>query len=469
MAIKLSSEGAAREVTGSKHVLDLDGRRLLVDCGAFQGKRAEADAKNRRLVEDPAGIEASILTHGHFDHCGLYPLLVKRGFGGSVFSTPATRDLANLIMMDSAAIQARDREYLAKQAAKRGEPFAFEPLYDSEDVVEAISRFMTVSYGRDFIPMPGIKARFADAGHILGSAMARLEVEDSSGKKVAIGFTGDLGRKDKPIIRDPDPIGPVDYLLLESTYGDRLHESTEDALETLSRAVSDVAKRGGKLVIPAFAVERTQELIFFLHLLSDAKRIPDIPIWCDSPMAINATRLFQIHPECYDKEIHEAFIKHNKNPFGFNQLRFASSVEDSKRLNDAKGPMIIISADGMCEAGRIQHHLLHTIQDPANGILIVGFMAAGTLGRRIKDGAKEVRIHGETLAGRAEVREVNAFSAHADYSEIADWLSMADRSRLKGIFLVHGEDEAIDHLAKYLAGKGYPDPVAVEYGKTYAL
>jgi metallo-beta-lactamase family protein len=469
MAITIRSEGAAREVTGSKHILEVDGRRLLIDCGAFQGKRDEADAKNRRLLPDPAGIEASILTHAHFDHCGLYPLLVKRGFPGSIYATPATRDLANLIMMDSAAIQARDREYLSKQAAKRGEAFTFEPLYDEEDVVRAIERFITVSYGREFRPLDGVAAEFSDAGHILGSAIVRVEARDSAGAALAIGFTGDLGRKNKPIIRDPEPIRPVDYMVLESTYGDRLHESGEDALEKLASTVSRVAQRGGKIVIPAFAVERTQELVFYLHLLSDAKRIPDIPIWCDSPMAINATAIFQVHPECYDKEIHEAFLKHHQNPFGFNQLRFASSVEDSKRLNDAQGPMIIISADGMCEAGRIQHHLIHTVRDSKNAILIVGYMAEGTLGRKIKDRAKQVRIHGELMDMRAEVIEINAFSAHADYEETADWLSMADRSRLKGIFLVHGEGMSQEKLRDYLAGKGYPVPVIVEYGKTYQL
>jgi metallo-beta-lactamase family protein len=469
MSIHIHSEGAAQEVTGSKHVLEVDGRKLLIDCGAFQGKREEAEAKNRRLLSDPAGIEASILTHGHFDHCGLYPLLTKRGFKGSVYSTPATRDLANLIMMDSAAIQARDKEYLSKQAAKRGERFDFEPLYDEEDVIEAISRFITVSYGRPFIPMEGVKAQFADAGHILGSAMARLEVKDTSGKEVAIGFTGDLGRKGKPIIRDPDPIDPVDYLVLESTYGDRLHESQVDALNILAETVDRVAKRGGKIVIPAFAVERTQELVFYFHILADQKRIPNIPIYCDSPMAINATAIFQVHPECFDQEIHEAFIRHHENPFGFNQLRFASSVEESKSLNDLQGPAIIISADGMCEAGRIQHHLIHTIQDPKNAIMIVGFMAENTLGRRIKEKRPTVKIHGQTLDLKAEVLEINAFSAHADYQEIGDWLSMVDRSRLKGVFLVHGESEAQAHLKDYLSAKGYPMPTVVEYGKTYEL
>ncbi len=469
MSIHLYSEGAAGEVTGSKHVLEIDGRRLLIDCGAFQGKREEANEKNKRLMSRPDLIEASILTHGHYDHCGLYPLLVKRGFQGNIYSTPATRDIANLIMMDSAAIQARDAEYLSKQAIKNGEKFDWKPLYTEEDAIEAISRFMTVSYGRPFIPMPGVKAVFVDAGHILGSAILRLEVTDASGKSLAICFSGDLGRKSKPIIRDPDPVDPVDYLVLESTYGDRLHESTDDAMELLAQAVNRVAERRGKLIIPAFAVERTQELIYYLHILCDEKRIPNIPIYCDSPMAINATAIFQIHPECYDHEVQQAFITHHKNPFGFNQLKFAASVEESKALNKMPGPMIIISADGMCEAGRIQHHLINNIQDPNNGILIVGFMAENTLGRRIKEKRPTVKIHGQVFDLRAEVMEINAFSAHADYEEMGEWLSMIDRPRLKGIFLVHGEKDAQQVFSDYLVAKGYPLPVLNRYDDRYEL
>lgn len=465
----MHSEGAAGEVTGSKHVLSVDGRRLLVDCGAFQGKREEAEKKNQRLISDPKGVDASILTHGHYDHCGLYPLLAKRGYRGPVFSTPATRDLANLIMMDSARIQARDAEYLEKQAQKRGEIFLWKPLYDEQDVVEALKGFVSVSYDREFSVMDGVRATFRDAGHILGSATARVLAKDASGREIAVGFSGDLGRRNKPIIRDPDPIDPVDYLVLESTYGDRLHESTENAEQRLAEVVSRVAKRGGKVIIPAFAVERTQELIFHFHLLAEKGLIPEIPIWADSPMAINATTIFQVHPECYDQETNDAFIKHHKNPFGFNQLRFASSVDESKALNDLKGPAVIISADGMCEAGRIQHHLIHNIGDPANAILIVGYMAANTLGRRIKDGQKQVKIHGMPLEVKAEVLELNAFSAHADYEETAQWMDMLDKKRLKGIFLVHGEDESLNHLRDYLTERGWPKPVIVAPGETYEL
>ena len=469
MAITLHSEGAAREVTGSKHVLDIDGTRYLVDCGAFQGKRAVSDRKNRALVHDPENFEAVILTHAHFDHCGLLPLLVKRGFKGNIYSTPATRDLANLIMMDSAHIQARDAQYLGKQAAKKGTTFDWKPMYDEVDAIEAASQFVTVSYDRPIQVGKAVKLNFRDAGHILGSATAHVTATDSSGHVVKIGFSGDLGRPNKPIIRDPQLMEPVDYLVLESTYGDRRHESTEDAEDRLAQIVNATVKRGGRIIIPAFAVERTQELIYHFHMLVDQGRIPKIPIWVDSPMAVNATSIFQVHPECYDQETHEAFIKHHDNPFGFNELHFSSSVEDSKRLNRMDEPAIIMSADGMCEAGRIQHHLIHNISDPRNTILIVGYMAAHTLGRRIRDGQKEVRIHGDIFKVNAQVEEIKAFSAHADYVETWEWLSRMDRSSLKTVFLVHGEDEPAEALKKYLLGKGIPDVKIVEYGQTYTL
>lgn len=469
MAITLSSEGAAREVTGSKHMLEIDGVRYLIDCGAFQGKRDESERKNRALVRDPGSIEAVVLTHAHFDHCGLLPLLCKRGFKGNIFSTPATRDLANLIMMDSARIQARDAEYLGKQAAKRGERFDWKPMYDEVDAVEATGQFVTVSYDRPFQAGRELKVKFRDAGHILGSATAHATATGADGRVVRIGFGGDLGRPGKPIIRDPRPMDPMDYLVVESTYGDRRHESTVDAMDSLAEAVNETVKRGGKIIIPAFAIERTQELIYHFHMLVDQGRIPKIPIWVDSPMAVNATSIFQVHPECYDEETHEAFIKHHNNPFGFNELRFSTSVDDSKALNRLDTPAIIMSADGMCEAGRIQHHLIHNISDDRNTILVVGYMAADTLGRRIRDGQKEVRIHGDLYKVKARVREIKAFSAHADYQETWDWMSSMDLSSLKTVFLVHGEDEALAAQKRFLEGKGLKDVRIVEPGQRYEL
>jgi metallo-beta-lactamase family protein len=298
--------------------------------------------------------------------------------------------------------------------------------------------------------------------------MAMLTVK-SDGKETRILCSGDLGRKDKPIIRDPARVPAPDYIILESTYGDRRHDASEDAMKKLAEIARRTVQNKGKILIPAFAIERTQELVYYFHLLVDEGAIPEIPIYVDSPMAANATTIFQVHPECYDDEIHEAFIKHHKNPFGFNSLHFTTSVEESKALNNRPGPLIIISADGMCEAGRIQHHLIHNIGDANTTILMVGYMAQNTLGRRIRDKEAEVKIHDQWLKRRAQVEEINAFSAHADYFEAGQWLKSLDTSRLKKIFLVHGEPKAQSAFKKYLIEKGYGHTEIVQYGKTYGL
>ena len=469
MAITLSSLGAAQEVTGSKHLLEVDGTRLLFDCGAFQGKREEADKKNRDFHMDGSGLASVVLTHAHYDHCGLLPVLGKDGYRGNIYATPATRDLAAIIMMDSAKIQARDAEYLRKQAVKQGKVFSWEPLFVERDVTSVVEQFVTLSYRRTLPIAEGVEIAFHDAGHILGSAVALVSIKRKGGPELRVGFTGDLGRKHKAIIRDPEAIPDVDYLIVESTYGDRLHESSEDAAERLASVVNATAERGGKIVIPAFAIERTQEIVYLLHLLADRKRIPELPIFVDSPMATNATSIFQVHPECYDEETNRAFVVHHKNPFGFNSLRYVASVAESKELNALKGPAIIISADGMCEAGRIQHHLIHTVGDPRNTILVVGYMAENTLGRKIADREPEVRIFGDLFHLKAHVEEIHAFSAHADYREIGEYLAPLDKKRLKRIFMVHGEPAAQKALKSYLAGQGFPQVEIVAYGKRYEL
>lgn len=472
MSITIRSLGAAEEVTGSKHLLEVDSQKILIDCGAFQGKRAESDNKNRALLGDdvdPASIDALVLTHAHYDHCGLVPYLVKKGFKGSIYATSATRDLANLIMTDSAHIQARDADYLSRQAQKKNEKFEWKPLFDEFDVIQAMDQFVTVGYHRPIFVGDGIQVEFFDAGHILGSAFARVTAKDKEGNTAVIGFSGDLGRKNKPIIKDPECLKDIDILLLESTYGDRLHESTDDAVSRLEKLVNRTAAARGKLIIPAFAVERTQELIFYLHLLHDQGRIPEMPIWVDSPMALNATSIFAIHPECYDKETYDLFTTHAKNPFGFSDLNFSRSVEDSKALNQAKGPMIVISADGMCEFGRIQHHLMHGLGDPANTVLIVGYMANGTLGRRLKDGAKDVRIHGDWYQVRADIQEIDAFSAHADWKEAVEWLGCVDKVRLRKIYLVHGEGEALTAMRGHVLDAGAKDAEIVKAGEIYTI
>ena len=468
MSVSIYSLGAAQEVTGSKHILDVSGDLYLIDCGAFQGKRAETDAKNRDFNVPCDKLKAVVLTHGHYDHCGLIPLLTTNGYEGSIYSTPATRDIANLVMMDSARIQARDAEYLTKQATKRGEAFNWQPLFCEADVIQVINQFVTISYRRPTWLSKNVCLEFFDAGHILGSAMAVFTIIED-GKETKIAFTGDLGRKGKAIIRDPDVLPQVDYIVLESTYGDRLHESTDNALHMLEDKVKHLVRKRGKMIIPAFAVERTQELVYYFHLLTDKGAIPNVPIYVDSPMAVNATTIFQTHPECYDEKTYQAFIKHHKNPFGFNSLKFITSVDESKELNNLDGPMIIISADGMCEFGRVVHHLSNNIEKSSTIIALVGFMAHDTLGRRLQDGQREVKILGEWLRVRSEVIQINAFSAHADYREMGEWLDSFDNSRLKGIFLVHGEEKAQAHLKSYLENKKYQNVKIIEYDNVYEL
>ena len=482
MAITLYSLGAAQEVTGSKHIFEIDGRAFMVDCGAFQGKRKEADEKNRNFEVPVDKVESVIITHGHYDHCGLLPLMTKNGYKGNIYATPATRDLANLIMMDSARIQARDAEYLRKQAAKKGEKFTWKPLFTEADVVAATNQIVSLSYDRRMYIAPDVQLEFFDAGHILGSAYAYVTIMGQKARQkarqkattedneVRILYTGDLGRCDKPIIRNPATNVPApDYIVLESTYGDRRHEDTQSAMDELVRIVRKAVNKKGKIIIPSFAIERTQELVYYLHLLLDKKKIPPIPIYVDSPMATNATSIFRVHPECYDQDTHAAFLDHHKNPFGFNSLTFVQSVEESKALNEKKGPMIIISADGMCEAGRILHHLANNVGNPNNQVLLVGYMAENTLGRRLKNGEKEVRIMGDWYKVQAEVQQINAFSAHADYQECLDWLNSIDTSRLKKIFLVHGEPDAQTSFMQFLADNGFSQTEIVKYGERYEL
>ena len=467
--ITMYSLGAAEEVTGSKHILKIDGHQIMIDCGAFQGKRQLSDTKNRDFDIAADKLDAVVLTHGHYDHCGLLPVLTKKGFTGNIYATPATRDIANLVMMDSARIQARDAEFLAKQANKKGEKFTWRPLFNEDDVVKTANQIISLSYNRKMYIAPNVSLEFYDAGHILGSGFAYLTITNGS-EETRVLFTGDIGRKEKPIIRNPAVnMPPPDYIVLESTYGNRKHEDAEFAMKELERVVRDTCSKKGKIIIPSFAIERAQELVFYLHLLTDRKKIPVVPIYVDSPMAANATSVFRVHPECYDESVNEAFLKHHKNPFGFGSLSFTTSVEESKSLNDKEGPMIIISADGMCEAGRVLYHLANEIGNERNTILIVGYMAENTLGRKIRDGEKEVKILGDMYHVNAKVEQINAFSAHADYTEMTDWLKTIDTSRLKNIFLVHGEKEAQEFFTDYLHQNGFPNVTTVKYDETYDL
>lgn len=441
--MKLTSFGAAREVTGSSHVIDTGKSKIMIDCGMFQGHRLESERKNKIMDYDPASIDAVILTHGHCDHCCRIPLLVKNGFRGNIYTTPATRDIASLVMADTAHIQQKDAKWLQKK--RPDHPFT--PLFDNEDVTKSLDQFVTISYNREFYLPDGIKGEFFDAGHILGSAVTVLTFPD--GKKMA--FTGDLGRAGLPIIRDPQKIPDVDYLVCESTYGNRLHDPIDDAMRDLAEVVSETYERGGKVIIPAFAVERTQEVIYFLHRLMNDDKIPRMDIYIDSPMASNATTIFRVHQECYDESVREHFLAEYKNPFGFENLHYTTDVSESKRINEIHEPMIIVSSSGMCEAGRILHHLKNNIEDPRNTIIIVGYMAAHTLGRRIAERRQEVKIFGQPYELRAQVKILNTFSAHADYNEILEYVGKLDSGKLQKVFLVHGEDDALESLSEKMA------------------
>ncbi len=467
MQVEFYSWGAAEEVTGSKHFLKFKDQIIQIDCGAFQGHRAESEKKNTNWPYDASKVSSLILTHAHYDHSGLIPLLVKKGFNGNIYSTPASRDLASLIMMDSAHIQSRDLEFLKKRAIKKGEVFNKEPLYVEKDVVESLNHFITASYDRPIIVGNGIEVTFFDAGHILGSSIPVFKI-NQNGQTMTIATAGDLGRKNLPILRDPQPLPDLDYLIIESTYGHRLHDPIDTAMDRLADVINRTVDRGGKIIIPAFSIERTQELIYYLHLLNDRKRIPKIPIYVDSPMATNATSIFRVHQECYDQETRDAFLQHHKNPFGFNELRYITNVEESKALNKSSGSEIIISASGMCEAGRILHHLANNIENSNNTVIIVGFMARHTLGRRIKEQQEKVKIFGDEYKLNAEVVTLNTFSAHADYNEIVDRVAQLNHSNLKEIFLVHGEPDAQSNLKEILVSKGYKTTI-VKYEERYQL
>jgi metallo-beta-lactamase family protein len=429
--------GAARAVTGSQHLIQINGKQILLDCGLSQGHRAEAFERNRNLPFDPKRVDAVILSHAHIDHCGNLPSLVNAGFRGEVHCTMATADLVSIMLRDSAHINAKDVEYVNKRHRRKGLPLV-EPLYSIEEAENALGYLVAHKYDHWFPVTSGVRAVLRDAGHILGSAITVLDVKDH-GQRVRLGYTGDLGRKDLPILRDPALVQDLDYLVTESTYGNRLHEDITQVEDQLAETVMATYSRRGKLIIPAFAVERTQEVVYTLHRLKKAGRIPPLPVYVDSPLAIDATEIFRVHPECFDEETNE-FLLREEDPFGFRGLRYLRNVEESKLLNEMEGPIIIISASGMCEAGRILHHLKNNVENPRNTVLIVSFQAEHTLGRRIVEQREIVRIFGDEYRLRAQVRVIDAFSAHADRDELLGWIGKA-RANLKAVFVVHGEEE----------------------------
>jgi metallo-beta-lactamase family protein len=466
--MKITFHGAARTVTGSQHLVEVNGQRLLLDCGLYQGSRREAFERNLNLPFEAASIDAMILSHAHIDHSGNIPNLVKNGFQGDVVCTFATRDLCSTMLLDSGHIQEKDAEFVNKKRARQNQP-PIQPLYTIEDAVNCLESFNAIGYHRQREVLPGVHVTFLDAGHMLGSAIVVLDIEDrDAGKDVRLVFSGDLGRVGIPIIRDPEFVDHADALILESTYGNRLHESYDDSEKELERIVNDTYKRGGAIIIPSFAVGRTQQLVYTLHKLMIQRDIPELPVFVDSPLAINATSVFRLHPEAYDAEIRQ-FMLGAGDPFGFGSLRYTRSVEESKELNFLREPFIVISASGMAEAGRILHHLRNRIEDPNNTILIVGWQAPDTLGRRLVEHEPVVRIFGEEHKVQAQVEVLNGFSGHADRGELVNW-AKAITKRPRYTFLVHGEEDAALALADALkAEAGYEQVDVPELHQEFAI
>lgn len=461
--LKLQFFGAAREVTGSKHLITLNNKQILLDCGMFQGRRKIAEEKNRNFLFDSKNIDAVILSHAHIDHSGLIPLLVKNGFKGKIYSTEATKDIAKYMLMDSASIQEREYEYMCKKKKK-----CSPPIYGIEDAEKALTHFVGIPYGKEFEVIEGVTAMFYDAGHILGSAITHITIHDKETKKTTkIGYTGDLGRKGLPLLRDPQMIPAVDYLISESTYGNRLHAAIKDMKDLLAEKILATIKRGGKIIIPAFALERSQEIIYILHQLSDQQKIPELPIFVDSPLSGNLTEVFTNHPECLDKETHDEFIKNKENPFGFGKLKYTASAEESKKLNDIKVPCIIISASGMCEYGRILHHLKNNIENPRTTVLIVGYQAENTLGRKLQDGQTQVSIFGDEYHVKAEIVTMDGFSAHADRSDLLEYIQKIPGDQ--SIFLVHGEESQGLTFAEVLKQNGFKNVIVPSSTEEYLL
>ncbi|MCQ3979368.1 MAG: MBL fold metallo-hydrolase [Anaerolineae bacterium] len=467
--MELQFWGAAQTVTGSMHLLKVNGHHILLDCGMYQGRRKEAFERNNNFPFDPSDIDALIVSHAHIDHIGNIPTLVKKGYRGPIWATSATRDLAAIMLRDSAHIQESDVAYVNKRRVKQGQK-PFEPLYTQANAIAALALFQSIEYGRTFSPLPGVQVHYRDAGHLLGSASVTLDLDDH-GKQKRLVFSGDVGRTNLPILRDPQPVEGADFIIMESTYGGRYHEPPEEARAELKQMVLEAYQNNGKIIIPSFALGRTQELVYALHVMKDAGELPDVRIYVDSPLAVSATEIFQLHPEAYDQEM-QAFIKatNNHNPFGFEGITYVRDVEESKALNELSQPAIIISASGMAESGRVLHHLKHNISDPRNMILFVGYQAENTLGRKILDGQPVVSIFGEEYAVRAKVFKINGYSAHADHNGLLAWLKMAqERGHPRQLFLVHGEMEGATTLAEAARQQGIPEVHIPARGQTFAL
>jgi metallo-beta-lactamase family protein len=447
MQIKL--HGAAKVVTGSCYSITVGQEKILVDCGMFQGSKELEKLNYEPPSFDPSIYKFLLLTHAHLDHCGRIPKLVKYGFKGEIFATSATKDLARVVMMDSARIAFHDTEWENKRRLKKGLPVR-EPIYTEKDVKTAMKFFKTVSYNKPVKVTNNITATFHDAGHILGASSITIEVFDKEKKTIV--FSGDMGQVNTPIVHDPEVIRKADYLFLESTYGDRLHPPMSERKNKFLKIILETYKRGGKLLIPSFAIERAQELIFNLNEFVENGLMPQMPVFLDSPMAIESTEVFKKHPEFYDKRMRQ-LLDAGDDPFNFPGFKYTKSVDESKSINNVQGPCIIIAGSGMCTAGRIKHHIKNHIDDPKNAILFVGYQAYGTLGYWIKSGSKKIRLLGERVYVRAKVNSIDSFSAHADYNGLLNWIKFF-KPKPKRIFLTHGELKSAQSLSKKIERLG---------------
>jgi len=467
--IELEFIGAARGVTGSKHVLRTSQAAVLLDCGMFQGRRREANERNRSMQVPVDELDAVVLSHAHIDHAGLLPLLYKKGYRGPVFATPATRDLCTPMLLDAAMIQEADAKHIRKLIEREQvdlEPV--EPLYNHDDVTGLLGQIVGLPYRRPHPVAPGVVLKLLDAGHVLGSSIVVLDVEDD-GARARIAFAVDLGRKGLPILREPEIPGGINCLITESTYGDRRHAPIEEVDSALAEAVNRTVRRGGKILIPAFALERAQEVVYALKRLRAAQRVPTVPVYVDSPLTVKLTDVFKMHPECYDKETYARLVSGDP-PFEFDGLHYVEDKEESKAIAAQPGPCIIIAASGMCEAGRILHHLREGVEDQRTTILIVGFQAQYTLGRRIVERHPEVKIFGVMRRLLAEVVVLNGFSAHADQNDLVEFAeAVREQGKLHQVVLVHGEPPAQAALTAKLAERGFPTVTAPAPGEKLRL
>ena len=462
--MNITFHGAAQTVTGSRHLLSLNGHQLLLDCGLFQGRRKDTYSRNLNFPFDVTALDAAILSHAHIDHSGNLPNLVKQGYPGSINATAATAHLTSVMLRDSGHIQESDAKFVNKRRAKRGEA-PIEPLYTMADAAVAAEQLCQRDYDAHFETIPGAVATLVEAGHILGSAGVILDLEEK-GRKVRLMFSGDIGRADLPIVRAPVLPKDVDYLIMESTYGDRSHDSSGQAYDELQAVLSRTIERGGKIIIPSFAVGRTQTLVYYLHQMIDRHEIPRIKVFVDSPLAVNVTDIFRDHPECFDEEATSfMFADPHGSALGFDLLTYTRSVDESKAINFIDEPVIIISASGMAETGRILHHLRNNIEDERNTVLITSWMAPHTLGRRLSEGKKRIKIFGEEHKVKAEVASINGLSAHADQPHLIEY-ALASKDTLKGVFLVHGEEGPALALMEKLKQAGLNEVHYPELGES---